>query len=124
MSLVEIRKGFMNAKLPKQEVQTADISWEDAIYVPESFSAGMCEIRSGKLIGPEIRYCEVQLILEGEAEIKERKTGETYAVKKGDAVLIRKGAKVTITAKTPMKFWYITVPPHSELAEVYSEDRE
>jgi len=124
MALVEIRKGVMSSKLPEQKAPTAKVAWEDSIYVPKSFSAGMAEIRSGKTIGPEMKYNEILLVFDGEAEIKERKTGETNIIKKGDAVLLKKGAKVTITVRTPMRYWYFTVPPHSESTEVYYLEKE
>ena len=64
------------------------------------------------------------MILKGEAEIVERKTGEKYIVKRGDAVLLKEGAKVTITVKRPIRYLYVTIPPHSELAEVYYLEKE
>jgi|YelNatPaOPRAMG01_1025707.scaffolds.fasta_scaffold102798_2 uncharacterized cupin superfamily protein len=124
MSLIEIKKGIMKTKLPKKEAPTAKVAWEDAFYIPGKFSAGMAETISGKTIGPEMRYNEILLILKGEAEIVERKTGEKYIVKRGDAILLKEGAKVTITVKKPIRYLYVTIPPHSELAEVYYLEKE
>jgi len=114
----------MNAKLPEQKAPTAKVAWADSIYVPKSLSAGMAEIISGKTIGPEMKYYEVLLIVEGEAEVKERKTGEKCNIRNGDLVLLKKGANVTIIAKRRMKYLYVTVPPHSEAAEVYYLEKE
>jgi len=124
MSLVVVEKGIVRAKLPKKEAPGAKVAWEDAFHIPKKLSAGMAEIISGKTIGPEMRYNEVLLVLEGEAEVRERKTGERQTIKGGDAVLLKEGAKVTISVQKPMRYLYVTVPPHSELAEVYYLEKE
>jgi uncharacterized cupin superfamily protein len=124
MSLVIIQKGFVKAKLPKKEAPTAEVAWEDAFYVPKKFSAGMAEAISGKIIGPEMRFNEILLILKGEAEIVERKTGEKYVIKRGDAVLLKEGAKITITIKKPMRYMHIAVPPRLETQKVYYLEKE
>ena len=124
MSFVIVQKGIIGAKLPEKEAPGAEVAWEDAFHIPKQLSAGMAEIRSGRTIGPEMLYNEVLLILEGNAEIVERKTGEKHTIEGGDAVLLKEGAKVTISVEKPMRYLYVTVPPHSELAQVYYLEKE
>lgn len=124
MSFVEVYKNVIESKLSKKEAPTAEVAWDDYIYIPGILSAGMADILSGKTIGPEMQYYEVLLILDGEATVKERRTGEEYNISKGDLVVLKKGAKVTIAVKKPMRYLYVTIPPHSEIAKVYYLNKE
>ncbi|MEM4488889.1 MAG: cupin domain-containing protein [Desulfurococcaceae archaeon] len=124
MSFVEVYKNVIESKLSKKEAPTAEVAWDDYIYIPGILSAGIADILSGKTIGPEMQYYEVLLILDGEATVKERRTGEEYNISKGDLIVLKKGAKVTITVKKPMRYLYVTVPPHSEIAKVYYLNKE
>lgn len=115
MSLVEVCKGFLeNSKLVDQESPTGIAAWESAFYLPGVLCTGIEEFRSGRIVSDESPHSEVLLILEGEGEIKERKKGETVFVGKGDIVLFKKGAKLTIIPKTPLRAFFVTVPPYQE----------
>jgi uncharacterized cupin superfamily protein len=54
------------------------------------------------------------LVLEGKADIKERKENKKYTVEKGDVAVLKAGAKLTITPLIPLKCFFVTVPPHEE----------
>lgn len=122
MSLVEVCKGFLdNAKLVDQKSPTGIAAWESAFYLPGVLCTGIEEFRSGKIITDEIPHSEALLILEGEGEIRERQKGETILVGKGDIVLLKKGAKLTIIPKSPLKAFFVTVPPYQEMPSKLSK---
>jgi len=116
---LEIVRNIKDAKLDKQDVPTMDAAWTDLINVPGEISAGIAEMKSGQMVSPELKYNEILLVLEGEMEIKERQSDEAYVLKAGDALLIKKGSKVTNTVKKSVKYLYVTQPPHAEVAETY-----
>jgi len=115
MSLVEVQRGFMFHGEPEaQKIPTGKAAWRSAIYLPGVFSAGIEEWLSGTIITPEIHHNQVMLVLEGKADIKERKESRKYTVEKGDVAVLKAGAKLTITPLIPLKCFFVTVPPHEE----------
>jgi len=115
MPLVEVEKGFLYVeKLEDQKLLTGEAAWSSAVYLPGVLSAGIEKWISGKVITPEIHHNQVMLILDGEAEIRERSEEKTSVVEAGDVVLLKVGAKLTITPKKPVKCFFVTVPPYQE----------
>ena len=125
MSFVEVCKGFLeNAKLVDQKSPTGNAAWESAFYLPGVLCTGIEEFRSGRIVTEEIPHSEALLILDGEGEIMERNRGETVLVGKGDIVLFKKGAKLTIIPKTPLRAFFVTVPPYQETPSELSKEED
>ena len=99
----------------KKNISDIDARWSETVYVPRSMLAGTTEFRNGVFNGSKSRYDEIMLVLEGEADVSDRDTGQTFHILKGDCFLAKIGSRVTLRVKDYLKFWYVAHPPCNEL---------
>jgi len=116
---IKVFRDVRSTRLQKQNMPGADVEWKDIVYSKKEFTVGLTRFKSGTVIAPELTYTEVLLMLAGTMKLEDRRTGKVSTIKKGDAAYLRKGTKVTVTAVSPVEYWWFTYPPHTEVVESY-----